>query len=131
MVNFSSGAVSRSPRKRQPSSSPKRPVSDQNGPPEQQQSPVMKAVQKVVLGEEGDSGENPANQGDDQKWYEGRGDLAKSALKAVREGNVITTNERSYPSPAGNRKKRSSKTKEPVSKLFSSYSYKTSYLPMP
>lgn len=115
MVNFSSGAPSRSPRKRQPSSSPKRPVSDPNGPSEQQQSPVMKAIQKVVLGEEGDGGENPTNHGSNQQWYGGGGDLAESALKAVREGIVITTNERSYPSPADSRKKRTSKAKEPVS----------------
>jgi hypothetical protein len=76
----------------------------------------MKAVQKLVLGEEGDGGENPANRGNrNQTWFEGRGDLAESALKAVREGSVITTNERSYPNPAGNKKKRTSKAKEPVS----------------
>ena len=76
----------------------------------------MKAVQKVVLGEEGDGGENPASHANHgQKWFEGGGDLAKSALKAVREGNVIATDERSYPSPIDNRKKR---TKEPVSDVF-------------
>ena len=118
MVNFSSGAPSRSPRKRQPSSSPKRPVRDPNSPLEQQSS-MMKAVQKVVLGEDGDSGENlPNHRNRDQKWFESGGDLAESALKAVREGNVIATNERSYPSPADNRKKQASKAKEPVSDIF-------------
>ena len=118
MVNFSSGAPRHSPHKRQPSSSPKRPVRDPNSPSEQQSS-MMKAVQKVVLGEEGDSGENPANHGNrNHKWFEGGGDLAESALKAVRAGNVIATNERSYPSPADNRKKQVSKAKEPVSNVI-------------
>ena len=120
MVNFSSGAApSRSPRKRQPSSSPKRPVSDPNSQSSERRSPV-KVVQKVVLEEEaGNSGENPVNHGNrSQKWFEGGGDLAESALKAVREGNVISANERSYPNPTDdNRKKRTSKTKEPVSDI--------------
>ena len=78
---------------------------------------MIKAVQKVVL-QEDDNGEIPANYGYTE------GDLTESALKAVREGKVITTNERSYPSPTDGRKRRTSKAKAPVSNCYSS---KTSY----
>lgn len=118
IVNFSLGAPNHSPRKHHASTSPRRPVTNPNDQPSERRSPVTKAVQKVVLGEGpgGDGGENPANRGNrNQKWFRDGGDLAESALKAVREGHVITTNERSYPSLSDSRKKRTSKAKEPVS----------------
>ena len=86
MVNISSGATNHSPRKRRISSSPKRPVSDPNDP-SQRQPTTMKAVQKVVLGENDDSRENPATYRNDKNWYEGgsRGNRAEFLLKAVGE----------------------------------------------
>lgn len=110
---------SRSPGKRWPSTSPSRPVypsGDQHVLSEQQ-SPVMRAVQKVVL-EEDNSGEDPTHYEYSQKWYESssegdRVNLADSALKAIRSGSVIATDERGYSNPE-NRKKRNSKNKEQV-----------------
>ena len=119
IVNFSLGAPNRSPHKHQTSTSPRRPATIPNGQPSERRSPATKAVQMVVLGEEVGGGENPINHGSrNQKWFKDGGDLAESALKAVREGHVITTNERSYPSPADNRKKRTFKAKESVSNQY-------------
>ena len=79
-----------------------------------QKSPMLKAVEKVVL-EEASGGEDHR---DGRKWYEGGGggsgdsiqiDLADTALRAVRDGSVIATVESGYSNPEGG-KKRSSKT---------------------
>ena len=105
MVNISSGATNHSPRKRLVSSSPKRPVGYRTNP-SQRHSPTMNAVQKVVLGEKDDSGENPANYRNNQNWYDG------GKKQAVGEGTV---NERGHPSPADDRKKQTSKAKTQVS----------------
>lgn len=107
MVNLASGQKEsrrhspgkKSPRKHQSSTSPSR-SSD---------------LSKKTSAE----GEDPANYGYNQRWYEGSGEgerlhLADSALKAVREGGVIATDEGGYPN-SENKKKNGSKTKQMVS----------------
>ena len=118
MVNMSSGlkeSKRHSPTKRQPSTSPGRPVTSNQSLPLEQPPVSTKAIQKVVLKEDG-SGEDPVNYAYNQKWYEGgssQSSLAELALKAIRHGDVIGSSESGH-SNLSKKKSRSSKEKEMV-----------------
>ena len=119
MVNMSSGlkeSKRHSPTKRQPSTSPGRPVTSNHSLPSEQPPVLTKAIQKVVLKEDG-SGEDPVNYAYNQKWYEGgssQSSLAESALKAIRHGDVIGSSESGHSNNLSKKKSRSSKDKEMV-----------------
>ena len=88
-----------------------------NSPQKRQTStpPSRSGDQSTLSEKQSAQGEDPTNYGYDQSWYHGgheddRLRLAESALKAIRDGSVLATNEGVYPNQES-RKKRSSKSK--------------------